>query len=126
MARSMRALANMKTKPQIVPNVGTSENVLSCSQPPHLSHAGGKTQRMKKVPQTDKRQTEFNFDAVRLEPELQMRCATFTPRQRRDMAKVFMRYARQLFVSARVLEAQSIPWRRRSLPRLSVRMRALN
>lgn len=72
----------------------------------------------KKVPQTNTDQTEFNFDAVRLEPELQRQAAQLDPRQRIELAIVYRRYAHQLEVSARVLERQRVPWRRRRVPRL--------
>ncbi len=78
----------------------------------------GTLARMKKVPQTDTNQTEFNFNAVRLEPELQIQAATLDPRQRVELAIVYRRYAHQLEISARVLERQRVPWRRRQVPKL--------
>lgn len=68
------------------------------------------------VPQTTHTQAEFDFNAVKLEPELQMEAATFTPHQRRVLACVYERWAHQLRVSAKVLEK-----RRQSLPRASLK-----
>lgn len=51
---------------------------------------------------------------VVLEPELELIAATLSPTQRRELARVYRRWARQLFVSARVLEKYQQP----SLPRL--------
>lgn len=81
----------------------------------------------KMVPQTDKQkapngqhiQQEFNFDAIRLEPDLQIEVCTMPPEERRALAVRFIRWAHQLEVSANVLERQSVPWKRRSLPRIS-------
>ena len=71
-------------------------------------------------------QFEFNFNVVKLEPELQIEAATFTPCQRLALAVKFERWAHELRVSARVLEKQRVPWRRRSLPRISLRDRLWN
>jgi len=80
----------------------------------------------KSVPQTKPTQQEFDFNRVRLEPDLQMQVATYTPAQRRATAKVFIRWAHQLEISARVLESQRVPWKRRSLPRISCQARQAN
>lgn len=72
------------------------------------------------VPQTSKSvQTEFNFNAVKLEPELQLKAATLNPDDRRALARIYFRWARQLWVSARVLELHAVPWKRRRLPHVS-------
>lgn len=71
------------------------------------------------VPQTNKHtQTEFNFKAVKLEPELQLLAATLEPLERIELAVIYRRYAHQLEISARVLERQRGPWRRRRVPKL--------
>jgi hypothetical protein len=70
------------------------------------------------VPQT--KQTEFNFNAVRVEPVLQIQVAIMPPHKRRVMASVYRRWAHQLEKTADVLEAQAAPRPpRRSLRRLS-------
>lgn len=44
--------------------------------------------------------------AVVLEPELEMEAALWSPAKRREMARVFARWAHQLRVSAAVLDAR--------------------
>lgn len=46
---------------------------------------------------------------VILEPELQIQVVTLTPRQRRLLGHLYLRWARQLFVSARILERDAQP-----------------
>jgi hypothetical protein len=96
------------------PQAGHFINAITYSQPSQMSDPlrDSGTRMQKSVPQTNHTQTEFDFDAVKLEPELQMEAATFTPHQRRVLACVYERWAHQLRVSAKVLEA-----RRRSSPR---------
>lgn len=80
----------------------------------------------RKVPQTDPHQSEFNFDAVRLEPDLQLQVAVMRPDERRELAATFLRWHHQLLVSALVLEKQRAPWKRRSLPKLSRQLLSWN
>ena len=57
---------------------------------------------------------------VVLEPLLQIQVITYDANQRRRLGHVYLRWARQLFVSARVIEkASGLPVRRRKpfLPR---------
>jgi hypothetical protein len=81
---------------------------------------------MKQVPQTDQKQFEFDFHAVRLEPELQMQAATYTPHQRRVLACVYERWAHQLRVSARLLEKHRLKPRRDPLRPLPARLLVKN
>ena len=46
---------------------------------------------------------------VTLEPDLEEEAALWTPKQRRAAAKLYRRYARQLEVSARIMEKFSEP-----------------
>lgn len=64
---------------------------------------------------------------IRLEPELEIQVVTFTPSQRRALARIYLRWARQLFVSAKILDGPSSSrTERRHLRPLHPRKAALN
>lgn len=64
---------------------------------------------------------------VKCEPELEEEAALLNPYQRREMARMFERWAHQLRVSAAVLESDDKrPPRRVSLPWIPRRKAALN
>jgi hypothetical protein len=87
----------------------------------------------KSVPQTAPEpghmyQQEFNFNLVKLEPELQAIAGAMKPGERRALAKVYLRWSHELEVSANVIEhhALSKPWRRRRVPRIAPSRLVLN
>lgn len=49
------------------------------------------------------------FVRVRLEPSLEIQVITLSPVQRRALARVYERWARQLRVSAKILERDQLP-----------------
>lgn len=64
---------------------------------------------------------------VTLEPALQEVAALWSPAKRREMARVFARWARQLRVSANIIDAQERgPFRRRPSISLPLRKAKLN
>ena len=63
---------------------------------------------------------------VTLEPELEEEASLWTPGQRRAFASKLERWARQLRVSAFILERQSAGRQRPSLTGVSVRQQRLN
>ena len=63
---------------------------------------------------------------VSLEPKLEAQVALMTPAQRREMARLFFRWSKQLYVSAAILEADAQPLPQRAIKPLPRRRLFLN
>jgi hypothetical protein len=77
---------------------------------------------------SDSNQMQFNFSLVKLEPDLDAIAGMLKPKERRALAKVYLRWSHELEVSANVIEhhALSKPWKRRRVPRIEPSRLALN
>ena len=73
-----------------------------------------------------KNETNPPRPAVRLEPDLEQIAGTFDARECRAMAKLYRRWARQLWVKAKTLERRADPKPAVALRPLVVRRLALN